>query len=281
MIKIILHQTKLLLRGKEALTTLIVLFWIILANYVENILAFQGYDISRMYEPMKLMLLSENKTNYSANYTLVFIMLYPILLSLPAGFSYAKEKITGEDIFLITRIGRNKYFISRWISAYLTTVIVFFLPFFMDLLIHLISFPLSAKGDLTNLSIYSLEYQQMVENYFAPEWYRSCPLLYAMGGILLQALIAGILGTFPLSLSYIFTVKYKAYLVLPLFLLLNITAYLERLFPTIEFSLRWFSYLLLYNVQKKSMVYFTGFVLTILVFQLISCMIVLKKDRIL
>lgn len=50
-----------------------------------------------MYYPLKLMTLSYNRVNYNTDVTTLLIMLYPILVTLPAGFSYVKEPQTGED----------------------------------------------------------------------------------------------------------------------------------------------------------------------------------------
>ena len=92
LIKVIKKQTIFLLKQKEASLTFILLLAVVLGNYITNVLTFRGTDISQMYQPMKLLALSLNKVYFSANIQLLIVMIYPILVAVPAGFSYTKEQ---------------------------------------------------------------------------------------------------------------------------------------------------------------------------------------------
>lgn len=91
LIKVIKKQTIFLLKQKEASLTFILLLAVVLGNYITNVLTFRGTDISQMYQPMKLLALSLNKVYFSANIQLLIVMIYPILVAVPAGFLILKN----------------------------------------------------------------------------------------------------------------------------------------------------------------------------------------------
>ena len=105
LIKVIKKQTIFLLKQKEASLTFILLLAVVLGNYITNVLTFRGTAISQMYQPMKLLALSLNKVYFSANIQLLIVMIYPILVAVPAGFSYTKEQQTKEEVYMIYRLG--------------------------------------------------------------------------------------------------------------------------------------------------------------------------------
>ena len=144
-----LHQTKFLLKSKEAMLTFVVLLVIVLSNFIGNVLEFQGMDVTAMYHPMKLLTLSYNKSLYDANTIILFVQLYPILVAFPAGFSYIKECQMREELHLTSRMGKDIYYISKLVAAFLCTIVVFVVPFLLEIVLNCISFPLQAKGDFT------------------------------------------------------------------------------------------------------------------------------------
>lgn len=245
------RQTGFLLKQKEAVFTLVVLFWIVLWNYVKNVIEFQGLDVSQMYEPVKLLTLSYNKTYYDADTILLFTMLYPFLIPLAAGLSYAKEQQTKEEIFLTIRLGKDNYMLTKILSVFLATAIIFVLPFLMEIFINCVSFPLKAHGDLTNLSIYSQEYAEMVHRYPASTIYMASPVFYAVLGTLLFGVCSGMMAAFTTAISFCFSIKYRVILFFPSFLLLNSTLYLNEILPAGSCQVSWYNYLLLFDDSRK------------------------------
>ena len=118
LIKVIKKQTIFLLKQKEASLTFILLLAVVLGNYITNVLTFRGTDVSQMYQPMKLLALSLNKVYFSANIQLLIVMIYPILVAVPAGFSYTKEQQTKEEVYMIYRLGKNRYLQSKLWGEY-------------------------------------------------------------------------------------------------------------------------------------------------------------------
>ncbi len=253
--RVVLWQTGFLLRQKEAILVQILLGWIVLGNYLRNVLSFHGLDVSQMYHPMKLISLSYNLTYDKADITLIFVMLYPVLVTLPAGFAYVREQQTKEEVFLLARIGKETYLLGKLLAAFVTTFVTFTAPFLAELGMNMLSFPPEACRDLSNLSIYSEEYLQMQSNYLFPSVYIRCPLLYTILGIALFGAISGLLGMLTVSLSYVVQIKYRILLLFPVFALLNGTAYLDAVIRKEGAVGSWYEYMLLFSDVPKQTAY--------------------------
>ncbi|MGN0335468.1 MAG: hypothetical protein ACI4DV_07400 [Lachnospiraceae bacterium] len=272
--RFIIKQTKFLLKQREALLTMTLLFWLVIINYLGNVLDFRGTDVSQMYQPMKLLVLSYNRINYNANNTLLIVMLYPFLVSMPAGFSYVKEQQTKEEIFFVARIGKQNYMISKLITAFLVTSIVFFIPLITEIIMNCVSFPLKAQGDLSNLSIYNPEYADMVHSYLGYSIYLYSPVLYAILGTLFFCMMSGIIAMFTVAVSFAISVRYRVLLLLPSFLILNFTVYFDNFIEGDVVS--WYEYLLIFSDTSKSTGYLVmGIIISILL--ILGCYYVGKK----
>lgn len=158
-------QTFFRLKKRSTLFTFYFWLGLTLLNFVSNVLEFQGTDVLLMYHPMKLLLLSYNRASYQTDIFFTFVQLYPLLVVIPSGFSLAREKQTGEEIYITVRLGHHAYGFSKLISAFLTTFIVFTVPVFLEILLNCLSFPLAATGDLSNWSYYDINYINSVHNY--------------------------------------------------------------------------------------------------------------------
>ena len=271
-LKITIAQTKFLLKSKEAIIVFSILLMLVICNFVGNVLEFQGLDVTAMYHPMKLLTLSYNKSIYDASAVIVFTQQFPLLVAFPAGFSYVKEHQTREEIYLVSRIGKSLYYTSNMVSAFLCTAIVFSVPFLIEIGLNCISFPLQASGDFTNMNIYNAEYISSVRGYLFSDLYISAPIIYAVVMTVLMGIVSGMLGMFTVAFSYVFTVKYRVLLVLPVYLLLGLLGYADNFLPEEAARINWFHYLLLFDYSEKSEVYMLYFAVVIVVFVLLSTM---------
>ncbi|KSV59881.1 hypothetical protein [Acetivibrio ethanolgignens] len=250
--KTTISQTAFMLKKKETVCVFYVLFFIVIINFIGNVLYFQDRDILEMYQPMKLLLLSYNRTNWNATNTLLLIQLYPLLVVCPAGFSLAREYQIGTRFFLVSRLGNFTYLVSKYLSAFLTTMIIFTVPFLLEIILNCLSFPLSATGDLSNLSIYDSAYRIGVNHYFMKSIYLYSPCLYAVIGTLFFGAVSGLFGVFTVAVSSIKRVKYNIFLFLPVFVALNMSTILANGFPEEAPSIKWYDYVLLFNDELKS-----------------------------
>jgi hypothetical protein len=250
--KATLSQTKFILKKTQSVFVFFILFLMIIINYIGNVLYFQGRDIVEMYQPMKLLLLSYNRTNYNATNTLLFIQLYPLLVVCPAGFSLAREYQLGIRVLLVSRLGNFRYHVSKYLSVFLATMIIFTVPFFMEIFLNYVSFPQSATGDFLNLSIYDSLYRNGVNNYFMKNIYLYSPCLYAVTGTIFLGVVSGLFGVFTVAISSIVKVKYNVFLFLPVFVLLNLTNILAGRVPKGAASIKWYDYVLIFNDELKN-----------------------------
>lgn len=185
-------QIRFLLRQKAAIFTFCVLLAIVLMNYTKNILDFKGWDVLAMYHPMKLLVLSFNRTDYNADIMLLLVQLYPLLVSIPAGLSLARERQTGEDVMIAAHIGSNVYLWSTLLAVMLVTAIIFSLPFLLEIILNCIAFPTQATGDLTNWDVFQQERIDDFNRYLFKNLYLFSPYLYAVLCTLLFGVVSGI-----------------------------------------------------------------------------------------
>lgn len=149
-------------------------------------------------------------------------------------------------------------------------MVVFVVPFLLEIVLNCISFPLQAKGDFTGLDIYNTAYAAMVESYLMSKLYLLSPVWYSVVGILIAGVVSGMLGMFVVAFSYVFRVKYRVMLLLPVYLLLNGITYVDNMMPARASAINWQRYLLLFDDADKNGFYIPGLVLFLLGFSLIS-----------
>lgn len=278
--KAIKTQTISLLRQKGAIITFYILLAIVLANFIENVMDFQGMEIVEMYHPMKLILLSYNKISYRANFVVLLTQLYPLLVVFPAGFSLAIEQQSGEEVYMITRLGHVKYKLSKLLAAFFATFIVVSLPFLIEILLNCISFPLEATGDFTNWGIYDPGYIESVKQYFMPGFYLYSPYLYTIVATLFFGLVSGVLGAFTVAFSSLVRVRYRIYLILPVFLLLNATVYfsiLEKISGSAS-PIMWSDYLFIFYDNPRENLLMGTILLILILFSFVATLVSSRKE---
>ena len=278
-IKATLTQTNFMLKQKETLVVFYVLLIQVLGNFISNVLTFQGIDIIQMYQPMKFLLLSYNRINYNADATLLFIQLYPILVVLPAGFALCKEQQSGQEVLMIARLGQLTYNFSKLIAAFCATMIVFTMPFMIELLLNCIAFPLTATGDMTNMDIYEPNYIQAVHRYLMSGLYIQSVYIYTIIGTLFMGIVSGILASFTVAFSSIVRVKYRIILFLPVFVLLYATIYLQNILPSWIPTIKWYDYLLLFNDEPKNYLFLITGLLALVFFSFIATLLSSRKEQ--
>lgn len=275
-LKFVFTQVANMLKKKEAMFAFLILFAMVIYTFISNVLEFQGMDVAEMYHPMKLMLVSYNRVANDADMTALFIQLYPFLIVLPAGFGLSKEYQLGEHVYLSARLGNRTYKLSKILASFLATAIVFTVPFLMEFLLNCVSFPLDAVGDLSNWPIYDEQYLERVGNYFMGGLYEANPYIYALVGILLFGLASGLLGTVTVVISSLIRVKYNIFLFLPSLILLNLPLMLPA--DNLPFSVQWYDYLLLFDEEAKSGIFFAIAAAILLVFVAAGSYVSSRKD---
>lgn len=266
-------QIKLLVFQWGALLAFGLLLALVLNNFVENVLEFQGTDTILMYHPAKLLSLSHNKSYYKADTIMLLVQLVPLLICIPAALSLAKEQHTGESVLMVSRLGARTYLFSKVTAVFVVTVLVFSVPFFMELALNCISFPLTATGDLGNGSVYEPEYIETTKNYLFYPIYRISPYLYTVVGILHFGMVMGLLAAATTTFSALVRVKFRVVLLLPVFLLLQLSAYLSK-----YFSVYWAHYVTLFHGEARNDLVFGVVILALLAFVILGTLWASRKD---
>ncbi len=78
-----------------------------------------------MYHPMKMLLLSYNRTCDNATFALLLVQLFPLVICLPSGLSLVSEQHNGETILAVSRLGQRTYIWSKLTAAFITNFVVF------------------------------------------------------------------------------------------------------------------------------------------------------------
>ena len=257
MLKIIKHQTSFILRQNMSLAVFFVLLSIVFLNFRSNVLAFQGSDIIEMYHPAKLLALSYDQVYNNMDIMLLLIQLYPILIVCPAGFTLLSEKKRKTDCVLIARIGGTQYYLGKIIAAFFATMIVFTVPF-------LIEFGLNIE---------------LTSNYMFPALFHMNSYLYTFVGILFWGVTSGIIGMFTVALSGIISFRFKILLFLPVYILLNIPAYMPKITDKLPFVVNWYNYIFLFDDHVKNNVFFISFLIILFIISIVCSVIKGRGDQ--
>lgn len=273
-------QVNFMLKQKKTIIIFYVLLAMVLANFVMNVFLFRGTDIGMMYQPMKLLLLSWNRTLIGGDLLLGFLQIYPLLVVCPSGFSLVEERQTKEKILLSARMGNMSYHFSKVSAAFVVTFLVFTLPFLIEMILNCISFPLAAQGDLSNWNYYDPAYKESVENYLFSNIFLISPYLSAGLGTILFGIVSGVLASFTVAFSSIFKFRYRIFLFLPVFILLNLMEIISAMLfgRGLEFRLSWYHYVLLFNDEPKNGVYFLAVILGLVLLTVVGTYVGGKKD---
>lgn len=89
---------------------------LVLMNYLKNVFTYAGTDLVEMYHPMKLLVLS----SYGA-YGYYLMQCYPLLVIIPAGFSYFVDNSSREKVLIQARVGVKNYYYGKLISVFMIT----------------------------------------------------------------------------------------------------------------------------------------------------------------
>ena len=262
-----------------SLAVFFVLLSIVFLNFSSNVLAFQGSDIIEMYHPAKLLALSYDQVYNNMDIMLLLIQLYPILIVCPAGFTLLSEKKRKTDCLLIARIGGTQYYLGKTIAAFFATMIVFTVPFLIEFGLNCVSFPLSANGDLIDLNHYSPSYIELMNNYMFTALFHMNSYLYTFAGILFWGITSGIIGMFTVAISGIISFHFKILLFLPIYVLLNISAYLSKITDKLPFTVKWYNYVFLFDDHVKNSTFFISFLAILFVISIICSIIKRKGDQ--
>lgn len=229
-------QISFLLRRPGCKLVFWFVFLLVAYHYVSNVLMYQGSDVTNMYHPMSILLMTSQNDENS-----LLIQLLPFLVVIPAGFSVIDDKNSGEIIYIRQRITSFQYYFSKGIAVFVVTFLTFFIPLFLEIILNCIAFPLGSSGSPSNFSIYEPGYVISVGHYFLSSVFIETPYLHAIIMTAAFAFFCAVFGLFSAAVSTL-GFKLKVFVFLPAYVFLYMTAYI-RYFINVSFYTSYSYYL--------------------------------------
>lgn len=212
LLKSIRMQMHHMLRKRTTVMIYLILCGAVLCNFFMNMNRFKNGDLSQMMSPMKLSSVSIwTVVNY---YIMQF---YPLLLVIPTAGCYFDEKNSRVCNYIQVKVGASNYLIGKAVSVFLITVILFSVPFLMEIIVYMITVPCAAQGDPSNF-----QYFQTIETdgkLFWSDLYFFNPYLYTVVCIIIFAVVSGIFAVFNFSLTTLKAFKFRVFTYFPIYIL--------------------------------------------------------------
>ena len=265
-------HVKFLLGKTSSKITFFALFLVMLLNFVSNVLYFRGYDVIEMFHPMNILSLSYDRTAHNAGTALLLVQLLPLLVGWPAGLALAADRGLGTDTMLVARLGRKPYVTSKLTAVFIATAIVFSVPFLLEIVLNCLSFPLTATGNLIRIDAFDSDYADIIGNYLCPWLYRFSPYLAAVLGTIGFGLFAGLLACVTASLSLFVRIRFRVFLLLPVFILLYAITSLESI------ELAWYNYIFFFSDAPKIPLYWFSLCAALVCFCVAAAWYGCRKD---
>ncbi|MDD2213273.1 MAG: hypothetical protein PHR21_01845 [Oscillospiraceae bacterium] len=263
------RHLKTILLKKGWLLVLSLLFILVFINYSLNLKQYAGRDVLTMYDPMKMLLISQ-----WSSLNAFMMQLYPILVVLPAGFTLFQDRHSGMRLYWLSREGASRYYLETAAAAFTATFLTFTLPLLTEVLLNILAFPWQADGDPSGSSSYLGNLGLEARNYlYFPVYYRSS-FAYVVVVILMFGLISGILSVFSSVWSFVFP-KYQVLLIIPVYVILFVLSNLKVILG-LDVSTNYAGYINAFDPSVKSKL---GFATIVLLLLSLSCLALGKKIK--
>lgn len=270
-------QVKSIISRKIAVIMVFVLTGMVLANYFSNLKTYDGLPVDTLVDPMRILMLS-SEGNDTLNIKFVFMQLFPIIAILPAALSYADDRAKRTDVFLVTRMGKNGYFMSKMIAVFLVTFLVFLIPFLIEIILYKIAFPSGAEGNLYSGGIYSQQYIDNMEKVMFLGTFKISSVIYAIFSVCLYSFVSGVLALFVLAVS-MYMNRFKVLLLFPSYILMYGIGALYSIIPGANVHTSHFEYFSLFDSSSKNQTWFLLIVLIVLVMSVTVIIRQMRRDR--
>ena len=221
MIRSIRTNTARILTTIPAILTFAILFGLVLYNFVVQVLTnAEIREASQMNDPLVMLTLSDYSSHSLgaieggpvslANEYLMLI--YPALVAFPVVSLWISDRGSGMVNYVDARSGRKAFWFGKLTAVFFSTFIIFTLPFFLEILLGLISFPASANGVPGVDYSFQEEYAKL---FFLPELWAKSRLLYVILMTFLFGIVSGIFACFGFACSTLPFMRFRVLNFLP------------------------------------------------------------------
>lgn len=209
---------------------------------------------------------------------MVLVIITPLSASLIHSDTYVNEYTSKLAYVTITKAGRFNYYISKAIIVIITSFLASILPFLLDQLLCLVSFPFQTLMTFFGWGIYENDYLFLISKIKYKTLFFNNPIMYNY----LHIFYVGLYGTLSGILSYTFSLFYtkKQFMVIifPTILMLGILLVASAAgMDDIIFVNYLVSYPLIKNINVN--IFYAFFIISILLcFTAILCKLYVYKD---
>ena len=153
--------------------------------------------------------------------TVLFFNTLPIFAVIPYSWSYLSEQKRGYDRVMTMNIGKQKYFLGKYISCFISGFLIVAIPLLLSLAIICCIIP-AYKPDVNMILYYQVECDKLLGGI-----YYLHPMITTLISVLMSSVFAGVWATVPYALSFFVKNKYIV-LFAPYLVLIYLIAIFER-----------------------------------------------------
>lgn len=269
MLKNIATDVKYIINSKTAIITWYINLFFSLGNFVNNVrINYNRTYVTEMYEIPKLLLLSDWSI-----FGFFYMIVFPIIVVFPTHFLFIKDTKSGMGSYTKSRTGHTGYCLSKIISVFISTFILFVFPLVIELILSLICLETRANGDPSNFQHYVTAKE--ASTYPLHTLYFENKFLYAFVWIILFGCICGAFAIINLAIVTVLKLKYSIFAMLPLYVILTFTNRLDTFLKN-NYTYNYNYLLKMFSFGQKN---YLSFSLIVTVSLIISIGLLLWGDR--
>lgn len=284
MFKSLKVQFKIMLNSKSFQFAFLIVLIFNLYSYIQVALDNRGIDIVNMYSADASV-----SINSWSRYIYIFAKLFPFIVAFPFALSVIDDSNTKINTFILTRMKKKKYIISKLAVCFAGGFIIIFVPFLVNILLCKITFP-------DNLNDY-------LNGYYSKNWCRSIlgtncdfntvqkglpffriflysQFLYNVFYIFLLSIFSGILGMFAMSFSFIIK-RYKVLILIPVYVFFMIITNIGTIYNSksdLFINFNWLDYFSVQGYDGQSILLLLGILSFITITIILTSTVFYKKD---
>lgn len=269
MLKNIMTDVKYILNTKAAIITWYINLIFVLRNFFYNVkINCARIYITEMYEIPKLLLLSDWSIS-----GFFYMIIFPLIVVFPTHSLFIKDKKSGINSYIKSRVTNTSYCVYRIISVFISTFILFVLPLIVELVLSIICLEPSANGDPSNFEYYVTAKEAAA--YPLHTLYFENKFIYALVWILLFGCVCGIFAIINLAIATFLKLKYSIFAMLPLYIILTFTNNLDSMLKS-KYTYQYTYILKMFSFGQKNYLVFS---LIVIISLIISIGLLLWSER--
>lgn len=145
----------------------------------------------------------------------IYFFIIPLFALMAYGWSYCNEMLSGYEKNIVIKVGREKYYLSKYIANFIAGGLMVALPLLINFLMVACFIP-ALTPDVSYNMYYTIYYQHVWAKYFFTK-----PVLFIVLYLILDFVMGGLFASLTLVFAYITKNKY-ATVIVPFLIILGI-----------------------------------------------------------